>query len=249
MRCCATGWASTSPASLSTRRCLETCGWRSPSRSTISPTARGFRRRSSTICRRFGSASALSVACTAHIYSCRNIPVKVYIGSTKIGEKKSGRSMQKITTFLWFNDQAEEAMKFYVSIFKNAKVLSVTRLPEGTPGPNGKVITGSFQIEGQEFMVLNGGPQFPFTEAISLYVNCETQDEVDELWEKLSAGGSKDRCGWLKDKYGLSWQIIPTALGRMLRDKDPQKAGRVMQAMLQMSKIDIAGLKRAYDQR
>ena len=157
--------------------------------------------------------------------------------------------MQKITTFLWFNDQAEEAMKFYVSVFKNAKILSVDRMPEGTPGPTGKVLSGSFQIEGQEFMVLNGGPQFPFTEAISLFVNCDTQAEVDELWEKLSAGGSKDRCGWLKDKYGLSWQIIPTALGRMLRDKDPQKAGRVMQAMLQMSKIDIAALKRAYDQR
>ena len=157
--------------------------------------------------------------------------------------------MQKITTFLWFNDQAEEAMKFYVSVFKNAKILSVDRMPEGTPGPQGKVLSGSFEIEGQEFMVLNGGPQFPFTEAISLFVSCETQAEVDDLWEKLSAGGSKDRCGWLKDKYGLSWQIIPTALGRMLRDKDPQKAGRVMQAMLQMSKIDIAALKRAYDQR
>src|SRR5207245_1700552 len=157
--------------------------------------------------------------------------------------------MQKITTFLWFNDQAEDAMKFYVSIFKNAKILSVDRMPEGTPGPQGKVMSGSFQIEGQEFMVLNGGPQFPFTEAISLFVNCETQAEVDDLWEKLSAGGSKDRCGWLKDKYGLSWPIIPTALGRMLRDKDPQKAGRVMQAMLQISKIHSAALKRAYDQR
>jgi predicted 3-demethylubiquinone-9 3-methyltransferase (glyoxalase superfamily) len=155
--------------------------------------------------------------------------------------------MQKVTTFLWFNDQAEEAMKFYVSVFKNAKVLSVNRLPEGTPGPKGKVLGGSFEIEGQEFMTLNGGPQFRFTEAISLFVNCETQAEVDELWEKLSAGGSKDRCGWLKDKYGLSWQIIPTALGRMLQDKDPHKASRVMQAMLGMSKIDIAALQRAYD--
>src|SRR5438105_1082202 len=248
MRCCATGCAWTSPASLSTRRCFETWGWRRPSRSTISPTARGLRRRSSTICRRFGSARALSVACMRHIYSCRNIPVKVYIQAANI-KKRIGEIMQKITTFLWFNDQAEEAMKFYVSVFKNAKILSVDRMPEGTPGPQGKVMSGSFQIEGQEFMVLNGGPQFPFTEAISLFVNCETQAEVDELWDKLSAGGSKDRCGWLKDKYGLSWQVIPTALGRMLRDKDPQKAGRVMQAMLQMSKIDIAALKRAYDQR
>ena len=155
--------------------------------------------------------------------------------------------MQKVTTFLWFNDQAEEAMNFYVSVFKNAKVLSVNRLPDGTPGPRGNVLGGSFEIEGQEFMTLNGGPQFPFTEAISLFVNCENQAEVDELWEKLSAGGSKDRCGWLKDKYGLSWQIIPTALGRMLQDKDPYKASRVMQAMLGMSKIDIAALQRAYD--
>src|SRR5437773_2845490 len=249
MRCCATGCASTSPASLSTRRCFETWGWRRPSRSTISPTARGFRRRSSTIWRRFGSARALSVACMGTYillqeYSCQGI----YCG-LRTSKKESGENMQKITTFLWFNDQAEDAMKFYVSIFKNAKILSVDRMPEGTPGPTGKVLSGSFQIEGQEFMVLNGGPQFPFTEAISLFVNCETQAEVDDLWEKLSAGGSKDRCGWLKDKYGLSWQIIPTALGKMLRDKDPQKAGRVMQAMLQMSKIDIAGLKRAYDQR
>lgn len=155
--------------------------------------------------------------------------------------------MQKITTFLWFNDQAEEAMKFYVSIFKNSKVLSVNRMPAGTPGTKAKVLGGSFQIEGQEFMVLNGGPQFPFTEAISLFVDCETQAEVDDLWEKLSDGGSKDRCGWLKDRYGLSWQIIPTALGRMLQDQDPAKAARVMQAMLQMSKIDIAALQRAYD--
>ena len=155
--------------------------------------------------------------------------------------------MQKITTFLWFNDQAEEAMKFYVSVFKNGKVLSVNRMPEGTPGAKGQVLGGSFEIEGQEFMVLNGGPQFPFTEAISLFVSCETQKEVDELWERLSAGGSKDRCGWLKDRYGLSWQIIPTALGRMLGDKDPAKAGRVMEAMLKMSKLDIATLVRAYD--
>jgi predicted 3-demethylubiquinone-9 3-methyltransferase (glyoxalase superfamily) len=173
-------------------------------------------------------------------YSCQGI-----FGRTE-SKKCWGEIVQKIVTFLWFNDKAEEAMNFYVSVFKNSKILNVSRL-EGAPGANGKVMTGSFQLEGQEFMALNGGPQFPFTEAVSLFVNCETQQEVDELWEKLSAGGSKDRCGWLKDKYGLSWQIIPTALGRMLGDKDPAKARRVMEAMLQMSKIDIAGLKRAYD--
>ena len=161
-------------------------------------------------------------------------------------QKDWGEAMQKIVTFLWFDDQAEEAMNFYVSVFKNSKILNVSRL-EGAPGATGKVMSGSFQLEGQEFMALNGGPQFPFTEAVSLFVNCETQEEVDALWEKLSQGGSKDRCGWLKDKYGLSWQIIPTALGRMLGDKDPAKARRVMEAMLQMSKIDIAGLRRAYD--
>jgi predicted 3-demethylubiquinone-9 3-methyltransferase (glyoxalase superfamily) len=155
--------------------------------------------------------------------------------------------VQKIVTFLWFDDRAEEAMNFYVSIFRNSKILNVSRL-EGAPGAHGQVMSGSFQLEGQEFMALNGGPQFRFTEAVSLFVNCETQAEVDELWGKLSEGGSKDRCGWLKDKFGLSWQIIPTALGRMLGDKDPVKARRVMEAMLQMSKIDVAALKRAYDQ-
>lgn len=156
--------------------------------------------------------------------------------------------MQKITTFLWFDDEAEEAMKFYVSIFKNSKVGSVTRYGEGSPGPAGKVMTATFELDGQTFMALNGGPQFPFTEAISLFVNCETQREVDELWEKLSEGGEKGQCGWLKDKYGLSWQIVPTALGQLLGDKDPEKAKRVMQAMLQMSKIDIAALERAREQ-
>jgi predicted 3-demethylubiquinone-9 3-methyltransferase (glyoxalase superfamily) len=155
--------------------------------------------------------------------------------------------VQKITPFLWFDDNAEEAMNFYVSIFKNSKILSVARYGEGGPGPKGKVMTGTFQLEGQEFMALNGGPQYTFTEAISLFVSCETQPEIDELWEKLSEGGKKSQCGWLKDKYGLSWQIIPTTLGKLLRDKDPEKAKRVMQAMLQMTKIDIARLKQAYD--
>ena len=156
--------------------------------------------------------------------------------------------MQKITPFLWFDNNAEEAMKFYTSIFKNSKIMNVSRYGEAGPGPKGTVMVGSFQIEGQEFMALNGGPQFKFTEAISFVVNCETQQEVDELWNKLSAGGHKDRCGWLQDKYGLSWQIIPTALGKMLQDKNPRKAQNVMKAMLQMDKIDIAKLKQAYEQ-
>jgi predicted 3-demethylubiquinone-9 3-methyltransferase (glyoxalase superfamily) len=157
--------------------------------------------------------------------------------------------MQKITPFLWFDDQAEEAMHFYTSIFKNSKVGTVSRYPEGAPGPAGKVMSATFQLEGQEFMALNGGPLFKFTEAISLFVNCETQEEVDALWAKLSAGGKESQCGWLKDKFGLSWQIIPTALGKMLGDPDRERAKRVMQAMLKMKKIDIAGLKRAYDQK
>ncbi len=156
--------------------------------------------------------------------------------------------MQKITPFLWFDDKAEEAMNFYVSLFKNSKVINVSRYGEGAPTPSGTVITATFQLEGQEFVALNGGPLFKFTEAISLFVNCETQEEVDLLWEKLSAGGEKSQCGWLKDKYGLSWQIIPRALGEMLGDKDPEKSRRVMEAMLKMSKIDIALLKQAYDQ-
>jgi predicted 3-demethylubiquinone-9 3-methyltransferase (glyoxalase superfamily) len=156
--------------------------------------------------------------------------------------------MQKITPFLWFDGKAEEAMNFYVSIFKNSKVGRVTRYGDAGPGPKGSVMSATFQLEGQEFFALNGGPQFQFTPAISFFVNCETQQEVDELWEKLSAGGEKNRCGWLRDKYGLSWQIIPTALGKMLGDKDPVKANRAMKAMLQMDKIDIKGLKQAYDQ-
>ena len=156
--------------------------------------------------------------------------------------------MQKITPFLWFNGQAEEAMNFYISIFKNTKVINVSRYGEGGPGPKGTVMSATFQLEGQQFMALNGGPQFTFTPAISLFVNCETQEEVDELWAKLSAGGSEERCGWLKDKFGLSWQIIPSALGKMLGDKDPQKAKAVMMAMLKMNKIDSKKLKQAYEQ-
>jgi len=156
--------------------------------------------------------------------------------------------MQKITPFLWFNGQAEEAMHFYVSIFKNSKVISVTRYGEAGPGPKGSVMSATFQLEGQTFYALNGGPQYAFTPAISLFVNCETQAEVDELWEKLLQGGRPSRCGWLQDKYGLSWQIIPGVLGKMLGDKDPKRANRVMQAMLQMDKIDINRLQAAYNQ-
>jgi len=156
--------------------------------------------------------------------------------------------MQKITPFLWFDGKAEEAANFYVSIFKNSKVLSIQRYGEEGPGPKGTVMSATFQLEGQEFIALNGGPQFTFTPAISFFVSCETQQEVDQLWEKLLQGGAKNRSGWLTDKYGLSWQIVPTILGKLLRDKDPKKAGRVMKAMLQMEKLDIARLKQAYEQ-
>ncbi len=152
--------------------------------------------------------------------------------------------MQKITPFLWFDNQAEEAMNFYTSIFKDSKVLSVT------PGPDGTAMSVTFELQGQEFMALNAGPQFKFNEAVSFFVSCQTQAEVDELWEKLTAdGGEEGRCGWLKDKYGLSWQIIPTALGELMSDPDPKKAGRVVQAMLKMNKIDVPTLQKAYDQR
>ena len=157
-------------------------------------------------------------------------------------------STQKITPFLWFDGSAEEAMNFYVSLFKNSKIVNVSRYGDAGPGPKGTVMTGTFRLAGQQFHALNGGPQYKFTEAISLFVNCESQEEVDELWEKLSKGGEKSRCGWLKDKFGLSWQVIPSALGKMLRDKDPEKAKRVMNAMLQMDKIDIQRLKQAYEQ-
>jgi predicted 3-demethylubiquinone-9 3-methyltransferase (glyoxalase superfamily) len=157
--------------------------------------------------------------------------------------------MQKITTFLWFDDQAEEAANLYISIFKNSKILGVSRYGEGSPGQPGKVMTVNFQLNGQEFIALNGGPEFKFSEAISLYVNCETQAEVDELWVKLIAeGGEESQCGWLKDKFGLSWQIVPTALGGLIGGPDPVKAQKAMQAMLKMKKLDIAALQRAYDQ-
>ena len=153
--------------------------------------------------------------------------------------------MPKITPFLWFDNQAEEAANFYVSIFKNSKIVKVTRYGEAGPGPKGSAMTVVFQLDGQEFIALNGGPHFKFTEAISFSVDCKTQEEVDTYWEKLSQGGQQVQCGWLKDKYGLSWQIVPSALGELLGDPDPQKSKRVMEAMLKMKKIDIEGLKRA----
>jgi predicted 3-demethylubiquinone-9 3-methyltransferase (glyoxalase superfamily) len=155
--------------------------------------------------------------------------------------------MQKITPFLWFDDKAEEAANFYVSVFKNSKVVRVSRYGEGGPGAKGTVMSATFQLDGQEFFALNGGPQFHFTPAISFFVNCETQQEVDFLWDKLSEGGRKDRCGWLQDKFGLSWQIVPSILGTLLGDQDPEKSKRVMQAMLQMTRLDTPGLKAAYD--
>jgi predicted 3-demethylubiquinone-9 3-methyltransferase (glyoxalase superfamily) len=159
--------------------------------------------------------------------------------------------MQKITPCLWFDNQAEEAVKFYVSIFKHSKIGRIARYGEAgakvSGRPKGSVMTVTFQLEGQEFMALNGGPLFKFTEAISLHVNCKTQEEIDGLWEKLSEGGEKGQCGWLKDKYGLSWQIVPTVLGKMLQDKDAEKSERVMKALLQMHKFDIKTLKQAYE--
>jgi len=153
--------------------------------------------------------------------------------------------MQKITPFLWYDGNAEEAANFYISIFKNSKMGKISRYGDAGPGPKGSVMSVTFQIEGQEFFALNGGPQFKFTPAISFFVNCETQQEVDDLWEKLSGGGRTDRCGWLQDKYGVSWQIIPAILGQLLGDKDPQRAKHAMQAMLQMTKIDINKLHQA----
>ncbi len=156
--------------------------------------------------------------------------------------------MKKITPFLWFDDQAEEAMNFYVSVFPNSRVLNVSRYGDDAPGPKGTVMTATFELNGQQFMALNGGPQhFAFSEAISFFVDCENQEEVDRLWDKLTEGGEPGPCGWLKDKYGLSWQIVPAALGEMLGDQDPVKASRVLQAMLKMGKIEIAGLQKAYE--
>ena len=152
-----------------------------------------------------------------------------------------------ITPFLWFDRQAEEAAAFYASIFPNSKVVKVVRCGEAGPGPAGSALTVEFQLDGQTFVALNGGPHFKFTEAISFVVHCQSQDEVDAYWEKLSAGGSEVECGWLKDKFGLSWQIVPTLLPKLLGDPNPVKSGRVMKAMLTMKRLDVGALQRAYD--
>ncbi|MEP6699283.1 MAG: VOC family protein [Verrucomicrobiota bacterium] len=156
--------------------------------------------------------------------------------------------MQKITPFLWFDGQAEEAVNFYVSVFKNAQVTGMTRCGEEGPGPKGSVLTVAFELDGQRFVALNGGPQFKFTEAVSFVVNCESQEEIDYYWEKLTAGGGKEvECGWVKDKYGLSWQVVPTKLWAWMQDSDPLRSQRVMHALMQMKKFDLAALQRAYE--
>jgi predicted 3-demethylubiquinone-9 3-methyltransferase (glyoxalase superfamily) len=164
--------------------------------------------------------------------------------AAKRDERTESRT-QKITTFLWFNNNAEEAVNFYVSIFKNSKILNTARYGDIGPGPKGTVMTIAFELDGQEFTALNGGPQFKFTEAISLVVHCQTQEEVDYFWERLSEGGEKVECGWLKDKFGLSWQIVPDVLLELLHDRDEQKSQRVMKAMMQMKKLDIQQLEQA----
>jgi predicted 3-demethylubiquinone-9 3-methyltransferase (glyoxalase superfamily) len=170
------------------------------------------------------------------------------MNAVKIKEESNMQKITpKITPFLWFDDKAEEAANFYVSIFKNSKVISVDRFGKDERSPGGNVIVARFQLEGQEFLALNGGPHHKFSEAISFFVNCETQQEVDDLWARLSQGGKSISCGWLKDKYGLVWQIIPAILQKLLQDKDPAKSARVHQAMLKMQKIEIKALKEAYD--
>jgi predicted 3-demethylubiquinone-9 3-methyltransferase (glyoxalase superfamily) len=163
--------------------------------------------------------------------------------------KLACNAMQKIRPFLWFDSNAEEAVNFYTSIFKSSKIVNTMLCGDAGPGPKGTILTITFQLEGHEFIALNGGPQFQFTPAISFFVNCETQEEVDELWDKLSVQGELQGCGWVKDKFGISWQIIPSALMEMLQDDDPEKSTRVMKAMLEMEKIDIQALRRAYNQQ
>jgi len=155
--------------------------------------------------------------------------------------------MQKITPFLWFDNQAEEATNFYTSVFQNSKIGTVARYGKGGPGPEGQVMTIAFQLDGQEFVALNGGPQFKFTEAVSFVVNCETQEEIDRFWDRLSEGGEVQQCGWLKDKYGLSWQIVPTILGKLMGSREAEKSQRVMQELLKMKKLDIKTLQQAFE--
>jgi predicted 3-demethylubiquinone-9 3-methyltransferase (glyoxalase superfamily) len=186
--------------------------------------------------------------------SIRGMPARLTVTDHSfVREAPMSKLIQRITPFLWFDSNAEEAAKFYVSIFKNSRIGSTARYDdEGAKAagrPKGSVMTVAFVLEGQEFTALNGGPLFKFTEAVSFVVNCETQDEVDHFWEKLSAGGQQVQCGWLKDRFGVSWQVVPTVLIEMLHDKDPEKSRRVMSAMLKMKKIDIAGLRNAYQGR
>lgn len=155
--------------------------------------------------------------------------------------------MDKISPCLWFDDQAEEAINLYVSLFKNSRIKSITRIQEQDPGTTGKILTAIFELDGREFMAIDGGPQFPFTEAISLTVNCDTQEEIDGLWEKLTEGGREVECGWLKDRFGVSWQIVPTVLGELLKDSGSEKSKRVKEAIFQMKKLDIETLKQAYE--
>ncbi len=171
------------------------------------------------------------------------------LGSLTLDDRNATQeaAVPKLTTFLTFDDQAEEAVNLYTSIFENSRILSTRRYPEAGPGEPGSLMTATFELEGQELMALNGGPSFSFSQGISLFVSCETQDEVDELWEKLSEGGEKGPCGWLTDKFGVSWQIIPRALGELLDDEDPERANRVMNAMLKMSKIETEELRAAAD--
>ena len=160
---------------------------------------------------------------------------------------KKYKYMQKITPFLWFNNNAEEAMNFYTSVFKNSKIVTISRYGDAGPGPKGSVMTGTIEIEGQEFYLLNGGPQYTFTPAVSFFVSCATQQEIDDLWDKLSAGGKVQQCGWLQDQFGLSWQIVPSNLGSLLQSSDREKSNRAMKAMMQMVKLDMNVLQQAYD--
>jgi predicted 3-demethylubiquinone-9 3-methyltransferase (glyoxalase superfamily) len=186
---------------------------------------------------------------------CFDVAVKDWQGCHQgtpgtLSASQENRAMQKISPFLWFDTQAEEAANFYVSIFKNSKIQKVTRYGAAGPGPKGSVMTVEFLLEGQQFIALNGGPHFKFNESISFSVDCETQQEVDEYWQKLTAGGGQEsQCGWLKDKFGLSWQVVPRILAKILSDPDPAKSKRAMEAMLKMTKIDIAALQKAQEQR
>jgi predicted 3-demethylubiquinone-9 3-methyltransferase (glyoxalase superfamily) len=193
-------------------------------------------------------AQEIAASLPCHFDGARRIAEKRDVQKfTLYRNAKERNAMQGITPFLWFDGNAEEAAKFYVSIFKNSKIGTVNRYGDHGPGPKGTVMIATFQLDGQNFIALNGGPQFKLTPAISFVVNCETQEEVDHFWEKLSLGGTKQQCGWLQDKFGVSWQIVPTALGKLMSDPDPQKTSRVMGALMKMNKIEIKALQQAYE--